>query len=216
MNTANTLKRYLAIAAIAAGATLSTPAAAVPVLLGNATLNSADDLTVIQDGGQVLQFLDFSATQGASVANSLATYGASGFRWATGVEVAQLYAAFGFTYQSIATTFAILNVPAANAASFTSYLGTTAGDAALGWIDDNTTASFHTYACISVTRCTPNAFVENTRSFWPEFASIAVYLVRDQPNNVPEPGTLMLFGLGILGAMSMRGKRTGVCNASTR
>ncbi len=206
MTTANTLKRCLSIVAIAAGATLSTPAAAVPVLLGNATLNSADDLTVIQDGSQVLQFLDFSATQGVSVANSLATYGASSFRWATGTEVAQLYAAFGFTYQSIATTFAILNVPTANAASFISYLGTTVGDAALGWIDDNTTANFHTYACISVATCNANAFVENTRSFWPEHPEFAVYLVRDQPNSVPEPGTLMLFGIAFVAAASKRGQ----------
>ena len=207
MNPANPVSRWLSILAIVAGAALSTPATAVPVLIGNATLNSADDLTVIQDGAQILQFLDFATTQGTSVANSIATYGASGFRWANGLEVAQLYAAFGFTYQSIATTFAILNVPAANAASFTSYLGTTAGDAALGWIDDNTTDSFHTYACISVTRCTANAFVENTASFWPERASIAVYLVRDQPNSVPEPGTLMLFGIAFVAAASKRGQR---------
>lgn len=207
MKPANPVSRWLSILAIVAGATLSTPAAAVPVLLGNATLNSADDLTVIQDGAQVLQFLDFAATQGVSVANSIATYGASGFRWANGVEVDQLYAAFGFTYQSIATTFAILNVPIANAASFTSYLGTTIGDAALGWIDDNTTASLHTYACISVATCTANAFVENTGSFWPEHPEFAVYLVRDQPNSVPEPGTLMLFGIAFAAAASKRGQR---------
>ena len=204
MSTANTLKRYLAIAAIAAGATLSGPVVAVPVLLGSATFNTADDLTVIQNGAQILQFLDLTSTQGTSVANSIATYGASGFHWATGVEVASLYSAFGFTYQSIPAAPAILTVSAANAANFTSYLGTTFGDAAFGWIDDNTNSVFHTYACISVSTCNANAFVENTGSFWPSHPSAGVYLVREQRNDVPEPGTLPLIGLVILALLTTR------------
>lgn len=204
MKSASPLKRWVSVAAIAAAMTLSASAVAVPVLVGSATLNSANDLTVIQDGTQVLEFLDLTSTKGFSVANSLAAYGANGFHWATGAEVTQLYGAFGFNYQSIATTYAILNVPAANAASFTSYLGATFGDGAFGWIDDNTTSIHHTYACISVTTCTSNAFVENTGSFWPSRPEIAVYLVRSQPNQLSEPATLMLVGVAILGAVGMR------------
>ena len=210
MTTTKTLRQCLNSvvgAAALACAFAAAPAAAIPVLVGSATLNTANDLTVIQDGGQALAFLDFAATKGSSVADAVATYGGAGFRWATGTEVAQLYAAFGITYQSIADTFAILNVPLANAANFTSYLGTTFDDAALAWIDDNTSATRHTYACISETTCNANAFVENTASFWPSNPDLAIYLVRDQQLSVPEPMSALLVGYGLLGLLGLAAMR---------
>lgn len=215
MKPANTLKRCLSIAAIFAGATLSSPTIAVPVLVGSATLNIANDLTVIQNGAQTLQFLDLTVTQGSTVATALANFGASGFTWATGAEVAQLYEAFGFSYANapIQTTF--LNIPAANAANFNAYLGFTYLDASLGWIDDFTNApgfgiDLHTYACISVTACTPGPFVTNTSFGWPGAPEVGVYLVRQAPLAIPEPGSIALLALGLVALVSSsRPKREG-------
>jgi len=204
MTTATHLKRWLSTVTLAASAVVSAPALAAPVLVGGATLNATDDLTVIQDGAQVFQFLDVSVTAGMSVATALATYDAAGFHWATGADVARLYGAFGITYQSIPTTYVILSASIADTANLVSYIGTTLGDAALAWIDDNTASFYHTYSCMGPTTCMPNAFVENTSSFWPSNPEIGVYLVRAQSNIVPEPGTLMLLGLVALGVATTR------------
>ena len=212
MTTATHLKRWLSMVTLAASSVVSTPAFAAPVLIGGATLNATDDLTVIQDGAQVFQFLDVSITAGMSVATALATFGAAGFHWATGADVARLYGAFGITYQSIPTTYVILSASISDTANLVSYIGTTLGDAALAWIDDNTFSFYHTYSCMGPTTCTPNAFVENTTSFWPSNAEFGVYLVRSQPNMVPEPGTMVLFGLAILGAI--RAKNSTVARSA--
>ena len=201
------LKRWLSIVVMSAVG-LATPASAAPVLIGSATLNLADDLTVIRDGSQVLQFLDLTSTQGMTIVDAFATFGGSGFHWATGAEVAQLYAAFGFAYESAVNGHAILNVSAANATTFTSHLGTTFNDAALGWIDDNTDTIFHTYSCISVLACQSNAFVFRTADFWPAFQFFGVYMVRDAPRSVPAPDTTVLIGIGLAGILALR-RRSG-------
>ena len=215
MKPANTLTRYLAIAAICVGAILPGPIFAVPVLVGSATLNIANDLTVIQDGTQTLQFLDLTVTQGSTVATALANFGASGFTWATGADVAQLFEAFGFNYASTPGQASPLNIPAANAANFNAYVGITILDASLGWIDDNTNPpgfgfDLHTYACISVTACTPGPFVINTGFGWPGLPEIGVYLVRQAPLAIPEPGGIALLAVGLIAlASSSRRKNHG-------
>ena len=221
MKPATTLKRYLSIAAIAIGATLSGPTIAVPVLLGSATLNIANDLTVIQNGAQTLQFLDLTVTQGSTVANALANFGASGFTWATGAEVAQLYAAFGITYASAPNQAIDLNAPAGNATNFNAYLGITIFDASLGWIDDNTSApgfsfDLHTYACISETGCTPNSFVGSVNFPWPSAQEIGVYLVRQAPIAIPEPGSIALLALGLVALVSSSRPKSGGGSMRTR
>ncbi len=207
MKPANTLKRCLSVAAIFAGATLSGPSIAVPVLVGNATLNIANDLTVIQDGGQTLQFLDLTVTQGSTVANALANFGASGFTWATGAEVAQLFEAFGFSYANAPGQPTPLNISAANATNFSAYLGYTFADASLGWIDDLTNPpgfgfDLHTYACISVLACQPSPFVRNTSVGWPAGLEVGVFLVRQAPLAIPEPGGIALLAVGLIALAS--------------
>lgn len=206
MQRVSPLKRWLSIAVLSAAA-MATPAGAVPLVIGSATLNLANDLTVIQDGSQVLQFLDLTSTQGMTVANAVATFSTSGFHWATGAEVAQLYGAFGITYQSVVADVHFLSVPAAAATAYTSYLGITGADAAIGWIDDNTDASFHTYSCISVLTCAFGAFIANNTFNWPSEPRIGVFLVRSAANLVPEPGTAVLIGIGLAGILALRKRR---------
>ena len=207
MKTRFPLKRWLSIVVLSA-ASLATPASATPLLIGSATLNLANDLTVIQDGSQVLQFLDLTSTQGMSVANAVGTFGAKGFHWATGTEVALLYGAFGITYQSVVADVHFLTVQAAQATAYTSYLGITGGDAAVGWIDDNTDASFHTYSCISVLTCGFGAFVANNTFNWPSEPRIGVFLARSAANPIPEPGTALMIGIGLAGIFALR-RRSG-------
>ena len=113
-------KRTLAAIGCAACLLAVTPSLAAPVLLGAGTLDTANDLTIIQNGNQILEFLDLTPTQGESVAGALSRY--SGFRWATGSEVATLYSAFGFGYASFERTYAILNVSTDAARDFVDYL----------------------------------------------------------------------------------------------
>ena len=201
MKPASPLKRWLSIAVLSAAA-LAAPASATPLLIGSATLNLANDLTVIQDGNQVLQFLDLTSTQGMTIANAVAGFGTNGFHWATGAEVAQLYGAFGITYQSVVNDVIFLSVPVVQAAAYTSYLGTTFDDAAIGWIDDNSVGSFHTYSCISVFACGNGAFVANNDQLAVPEPRLGVFLVRSAV--VPEPGTAVLIGIGLAGILALR------------
>ena len=197
------LKRWLSIVALSAAA-LATPASATPLLIGSATLNLTNDLTVIQDGSQTLQFLDLTSTQGMTIANAVSTFSGDGFHWATGAEVAQLYGAFGITYQSVFNGAVFLGVSAVLATTYTSYLGITSLDAAVGFIDDNTDASFHTYSCISVSACRNGAFVANNDQITESNPRLGVFLVRSTANPVPEPGTAVLIGFGLAGILALR------------
>lgn len=203
MKTRSPLKRWLSIAVLSAAA-LATPASATPLLIGSATLNLANDLTVIQDGNQVLQFLDLPLTLGMTVANALGKYGGDGFHWATGAEVAQLYAAFGVTYQSVFNDVVFLRVPPGQAAAYTSYLGTTFSDAAIGFIDDTTAAAFRTYSCISEAACPVGAFVVNSDQLADSHPQFGVFLVRSTAIPVAEPGTAALIGIGFAGIFALR------------
>lgn len=203
MKTRSPLKRWLSIVVLSA-ASLATPASATPLLIGSATLNLANDLTVIQDGNQVLQFLDLTSTQGMTIANAVSAFSGDGFHWASGAEVAQLYGAFGITYQSVVKDVIFLSVPSGQAAAYTSYLGTTFGNASIGWVDDNTDGSFHTYSCISIDTCRSGAFVANNDLLRAAERNLGVFLVRSTANPVPEPGTTALIGIGLAGILALR------------
>ena len=199
-----TLKRWFTAltssATLACALAAAPPAQAVPVLIGNGTLNAADDLTVIQNGNQTLEFLDLPVTAGMSVANAVVAYSGAGFHWASGSEVAQLFQAFGITYVINPQHSSNLNLAAGAATAINAYLGTTTfGTGSLGWLDDLTTDDYHTYACISESRCNPIGFVSNAAGFWPAVNIVGVYLVRDSAAVVSEPASALLVGLGLLG-----------------
>ena len=58
-----------------------SPASADSILLGTRTLNTANDLTLIDTGGNALEFLDLSVTRGQSVATAVSTHASDGFHW---------------------------------------------------------------------------------------------------------------------------------------
>ena len=201
------MKTFRHVIATAALSVFAVPAAmASGVLLGTGTLNTTNDLTRIQAGASVLEFLDLSATSGLSVSAAVSAYGANGFHWATGSEVSDLFSAFGITYSNSAGAVSDLGASLTDRTSFVGYLGETGGQAghSLGWIDDLTGGGFHTYSCIAINSCGPVSFVFNVPDaygIWPSDFQIGVYLVRDA---VPEPTTYALMAAGLAGLAAMR------------
>jgi len=201
------MKTFRHVIATAALSVFAVPAAmASGVLLGTGTLNTTNDLTRIQAGASVLEFLDLSATSGLSVSAAVSAYGANGFHWATGSEVSDLFSAFGITYSNSAGAVSDLGASLTDRTSFVGYLGETGGQAghSLGWIDDLTGGGFHTYSCIAINSCGPVSFVFNVPDaygIWPSEFQIGVYLVRDA---VPEPTTYALMAAGLAGLAAMR------------
>jgi hypothetical protein len=198
--------RVLGLLMLAVGVLIPVPAAASSVLLGSRTLSASNDLTAIETGGTVREWLDLSVTDGMSVTGALDAYGGLGFTWATGAEVADLYSAFGINYAISAGQRLSLQARADAMEQFVSYFGFTTRDdpflrpvGALGWINDLSGATSMTYSCLSVSGgCSPFSFVDNVTgpSFWPRSDRIGVYMVRDAPHSVAEPATLALVLMG--------------------
>ncbi len=204
------------------------------VLLGSADYVGSGDLTRIQVGSNTLEFLDLTLTVGVSVADASTLYASDGFRWASKTEMTELLSSFNMTY-STATSAAQNNQSglggsASDHDSFVSYLGNTLlssfGSASIGWLDDLSSATHHTYACIgsSCDNVFLGAFTNSTTDFWPvedpqvtlQDPTIAVFLVRDAatvvvdpPLAVPVPPTLALVGIGFAALGCNRRKRAG-------
>ena len=201
------MKTFRHVIAAAALSVFAVPAAmATGVLLGTGTLNTTDDLTRIQVGSNVLEFLDLSTTSGSTVSAAVSAYSGNGFHWATGSEVSDLFSAFGITYSNSAGAVSDLGASLTDRTSFVGYLGETGGQAghSLGWIDDLTGGGFHTYSCIAINSCGPVSFVFNVPDaygIWPSEFQVGVYLVRDA---VPEPTTYALMAAGLAGLAAMR------------
>jgi hypothetical protein len=176
------------------------------LLIGTGTLNSTDDLTIVQAGsGTTLEWLDLSTTDGMSVVDAVSAYQGDGFRWATGGDIAELYAAFGITYGITSSSSYLLGIDLTTAQNFVSYLGATSSSNALGWIDDLDNGTNHTHDCIG-SACNPYGFVSNVPTFWPSNSAIGVYMVRDSVA-APIPAAPLLFGSGLLGLLGIARRR---------
>ncbi len=196
------MKKLLVAALLA----VSPVAANAALLLGSATLDSAGDLTQVQDGSQTYQFLDLTSTQGMSQAVALATYGSSGFTVATSTEMTALYNAFGFTYVSTNGFAPLGDLSAAESIDFIGYFGSTFTDASLGSYIDLTYGQ--SYNCIGFDVCATNGFNNRDDISYGD-ALLGVYLVRAAPDEVPEPAILGLFGLGAIALGLGRRRKRG-------
>ena len=139
-------------------ATTLGPAKAA-TLLADGTYQNANDLTRIDNGGTVLEFLDLTATQGLSLISNLATFQSAGFSVATDTQVSALFSAFGITYNFVPNGFVVLSA-APGRAEFISHLGgTVAGNTAS--MGQFIAPGFGSYFCISTGGCPSGSFVYN-------------------------------------------------------
>ena len=186
---------------------------AAPVLIGDATLNTTNDLTVVHSGGVEYEFLDLTATYGMSVQSALSLYAGPslGFHWANGADMTALFGAFNIAYGHfqgggfyVPTSLnPLVAVNGLDALSLANHLGTAPGlSAALGWIDEDTSPTNHTYTCIGE-KCTPKVFLQQGQQFWPAISVAATFLVRSHDiaptAAVPLPGALALLGSSLIG-----------------
>jgi hypothetical protein len=185
-------------------ATTPGPAKAA-TLLADGTYQNANDLTRINNGGTVLEFLDLPLTTFETPTQALATYGSAGFTLATASQVTALFDAFGIVYGFVpGDVYDLGAVP--NAASFVSHLGATQfGTLSAGHFD----AGFGSYFCIG---CAQNFVSNNNITF--SSAIVGSTLVRTAAvvAPVPLPAALPLFatGLGAIGLLTWRRKRKAI------
>lgn len=181
-----------------------TPANAA-VLVGSATLQNSNDLTVIKDGKLIYEFLDLTVTSGRSQSSALATFGEEGFVVASNVDMARLFSSFGIDYAGRRARFADLGATKEQAATFISYLGNNLwGVDSLGTFIDLEFGQ--SVACVAVSGCLPRSFVSDIdrSAGWLGFG---VYLVRTastEANEVPEPAPFALLGLGAIAFAAAR------------
>lgn len=181
---------------------------AAPIVLGTATLNSADDLTQIQlDSGDVIEWLDISSSRGMDIATALTNFSGFGFQVATLNDMQNLLDAFGLpTVTSVfpmagSETFAST---AAIVANFTSFLGTTFnGENATGWLDDELVNG--QAAVLNVRGSGSDVFVNNFNGGSGDNGGAStdggVWLfrtARDPGTPIPEPTSIALLGLGLM------------------
>ena len=209
------MKKFVsgAVATFAALIAASTIQAAT--YIGDGTLSSANDLTRIDDGGSVFEFLDLTATAGMKAADAEAAYAGNGFSLATYADVTRLLDAFGFVAPTLPGLGARVGFSGGDDAGFIAALGDTYGNAAFASFDNG--AGSTGYLCISMGTCSPQNFVYTYGGFDGHYA-LGALLVRSAPTSqpivnrvaptVPVPAALplLLTGVGGLAFLAKRRK----------
>ncbi|RLM52790.1 hypothetical protein DVK02_15945, partial [Halobellus sp. Atlit-31R] len=87
--------KLLAVAALFTSL-IAAPVGAAPILVGAASLNTIDDLTVIKDGSTTYEFLDLTSTQNMTSSSAVTAFSLYGFELADSDDLTRLFASFGF------------------------------------------------------------------------------------------------------------------------
>jgi hypothetical protein len=195
------LQMMLGAALIAAGT-----AAQAATLVGDRTYATTGDLTRIDDGGALLDFLDLTVTKGQTVATATGTYGGDGFAVANAAQITALLDAFGIVYAFNPGSFADLGASGASAAAFGASLGITyAANASLGTYAESAGSGPYSYLCISSGDCSAASFTGDSDLSSGD-SILGVFLVRAAVSDVPLPAALPLLAVGIAG-LTLLGRR---------
>lgn len=225
----------IGVATFAASAVLLSGPLAAATLLSPATLANPDDLTRIDDGGTVLEFLNLTATLGVSITDAVSTYVGDGFSLATEAQMISLLDAFGIGYAWSEGSAQFLPSTNAQRVAFAQSLGPTFDSGrflrVLGFYDGPPDLSQppgfpFSYLCVSGDavadtdqgQCSPVAFSNNLVS--DQSSIIGSFLVRNgglvtdpdggssDPSVIPLPaaGWMLIAGLAGLGAVGRRAR----------
>ncbi len=186
------LASSLVLAFAAAGAGAAT-------FVGDATLHSPNDLTVVRDGARIYEFLDLTSTYALPVATAIANHQAEGFRWANAAEMSALLSAFQYSYTLVPGDIGPIDYHGSElwldaSWSLISRLGSdpmgevSGGHYFGGFINDMPVAGHSTYLYLNAVGVAKVA--NDQRSF--QAAGIGTFLVRDAAP-VPEPATAALW-----------------------
>ena len=188
-------KQILSGLALSLGLILSSSGA-------NATL--IDHTSYTTDTTFGLDWLDLSATAGQSVASALSSN--SGWSYANNTQVSNLLSSFGITYVFTAGIATSMSPTVPQVTNFQSLFGVTGGSGYTLGGYFNGAVGHSTYLCISNNICGLGGSFTNDVDLSGGNGIVGVFLVRSS-ETVPEPATLALLALGLLGLGFSRRKQ---------
>jgi len=202
----------LTLAGLVAATLVPRPADAA-TFVGTATLRTADDLTIVADGGLRFAFVDLTSTTSLSAAGAVAEFAADGFGLATLGQVNVLFDAFGIDPFPAPTGSGLTTVPVspeatADVAGLIDAIGATAfGTAGIGRVATGGSVS---EICISTAaNCAgTTGWVFGTERS--ASSALGTFLVREEalaPIPLPATGLLLVGALGGLVAARRRAAR---------